>query len=71
MLRCPRCGCGFLYDSFERYNDNTYKKMKHCSACGRDWRLVKEGKGQNAYWRMQQWPDVERLRQEIEERKVA
>jgi len=45
--------------------------MKHCFSCGRDWRLEKEGKGRGAKWVMVQWPDVERLRREIEERRVA
>jgi len=70
MLKCPRCN-GFIYDSVQRYNSSFYKGMKHCFNCGRDWRLVREGKGKSAYWRMQQWPDVERLRREIEERRSA
>jgi len=70
VLRCPRCK-GFLYDSYERYNDITYKKMKHCFSCGRDWRLEREGKGRGAKWVMVQWPDVENLRKAIEERRSA
>jgi uncharacterized protein (DUF983 family) len=70
MLRCPRCR-GFLYDSVQSYNNNFYKGMKHCMNCGRDWRLERSGKGRWAKWQMVQWPDVQRLRREIEERRVA
>jgi len=45
--------------------------MKHCMNCGRDWRLERSGKGRWAKWQMVQWPNVEKLRREIEERRSA
>jgi len=61
-LRCPRCG-GFLMESAKRYYDAAplYKDKKFCINCGRNWRLVKNGKNKYA---MELFP----FRREWEER---
>ena len=61
-LRCPRCK-GLLIESVKRYYDVAplYKDKKFCINCGRNWKLVKNGKNE---YSMELFP----FRKEWEER---
>ncbi len=42
-LRCPACS-GFLYDAIhagDRRWTYLYRDSKHCSKCGRDWKITR------------------------------